>query len=280
MSTAIHENEFYDTFFKSLKLEQNDGICIAFSGGVDSSLLASLCKRKWRNISLISVSFDAREIEYANWASRVLNVPLLIINISLVELEKGIKETIKVIDYDRIALLENAIGYYFIFKHASTNNFVNILSANGLDEQFCGYEIFKKQYLLGEIEDLILELTNKAKKDQLEIEKVSNLFGVNYLCPFLEDDFIKFSEKLPMSLKIMDEEDNLRKHLVRKMASLEGLPNEIVNRYKKSLQYSTGLHKSIRRLARKKGFTNKKGRQLGFESGMKAYIVSIEQKVN
>jgi asparagine synthase (glutamine-hydrolysing) len=279
MSKAIFEKEFYDTFFRSLNLEQNDSICIAFSGGVDSSLLVSLCKKKWRNISLISVSFDTREIEYAKWASRVLNAPLLIANISLIELENGIEETIRLIDYDRIALLENAIGYFFVFKHASSNNFMNVLSANGLDEQFCGYDIYKKRYFLGGIEELILDLTNKAKEDQVEIEKVSNIFGVTYLCPFLEDNFIEYSEKLPLSLKILDEKDNLRKHLVRKMASLEGLPSEIVNRYKKSLQYSTGLHKSIRRLARKNGFTNKKGRQLGFESGMKAYIASIEKRI-
>jgi asparagine synthase (glutamine-hydrolysing) len=280
MKIEQYEEEFYDEFNKSIKLMEGNKPCIAFSGGVDSSLLACLCKNYLGcdNLSLISVRFDGdEEIDYIKWAADILETNLISSEITYQELEKGIIETLGIIEYDRVALLENAIGYYFIFKLATSNGFDTILSGNGLDELFCGYDVFRRRYSSGETRHLINHLTEVAKKDKIMIDKISRRFDINYLCPFLEENFIKLSKKIPLSLKIKDENDDLRKHFIRKMASQMGLPNEIFYRKKKSFQYSSGLHRSIRKLARINGYTNKKGKELGYESGMKAYVFSIDK---
>ena len=62
--------------------------CIAFSGGVDSSLLARLVYLQGYNLSLISVYFgECNEIEYTKRAAETLDGNLYNINILLEELE-------------------------------------------------------------------------------------------------------------------------------------------------------------------------------------------------
>lgn len=255
-------------------------LCVAFSGGVDSSLLGKILVLRGYDLSLISVSFwKNSEVEYVKEASKFVGGKLYQSSISLEELEKGLIHTIKTIDYDRIALLENAVGYYFIFKHTSDNGFNNVYSANGIDELYCGYDVFRRQYHETDIDRLIEELTNIAKQDKKKIDLIAKLFEVNYYCPFLEDEFIEYSKMVPLHQKIINKEDLLRKHYIREEAIRLDLPNMIAYHEKKSLQYSSGLHRAIRQLARKNGYTNKEGKRLGYESGVEAYITLLKNEL-
>jgi len=260
-----------------LETGNSENVCLAFSGGVDSSLLAKIFNLKSMNFVLVSVSFsESREIDYVKKAAETIGNKLYLSHISLEELEKGLTQIIKFINYDRIALLENAVGYYFIFKLASDNGFKVVYSAQGIDELYCGYDVFKRQYQKSDLNSLIDELTKTAVKDKQIIDNVSELFNVTYCCPFLDDEFVKFSKKAPLHQKIISQDDNLRKHYIREEAIMLGLPPEIAYREKNSLQYSSGLHKAIRQLARKNGYTNKEGKNLGYESGVRAYIAKLK----
>jgi asparagine synthase (glutamine-hydrolysing) len=225
------------------------------------------------------VSFGRNtEFEYTKRAAIFLNGDLYHINILLEELEIGLIHTLQTIEYDRIALLENAVGYYFIFKHAKINNFNTVLSAHGVDELYCGYDVFRRQFHEADLNKLIIELTETARKDKGMIDRVAKLFDVTYHCPFLENEFIEYSKMVPLYQKIIDENDYLRKHYFREQAQKLGIPLEVAYHEKSSFQYSSGLHKAIRLLARKNGYTNKKGKSLGYESGVKAYIMKLKNE--
>jgi asparagine synthase (glutamine-hydrolysing) len=263
-----------------LSSELDERSCTAFSGGVDSSLLARLVELQGLDLSLISIGFgEYDEADYIAKAADLIGGELYYQNIPLEELEKGLTHTLELIEYDRIALLENAVGYYFIFKLASHNGFNTVLSAHGVDELFCGYDVFRREYNNTDLNQLIDTLTETAKQDNQIIEQIAGLFKINYRCPFLENEFIAFSKTVPPNQKIRDENDKLRKHYIREQATQLGLPDEIAYRAKSSLQYSSGLHKAIRRLARKNGYTNKTGKQIGYESGMMAYIMRLKKDV-
>jgi asparagine synthase (glutamine-hydrolysing) len=254
--------------------------CIAFSGGVDSSLLTQLVRAQGFDLSLISIYFgESNESEYTKKAAEILGSTLYQVDILPEELETGITHTLQTIEYDRIALLENAIGYFFVFKHTRSNGFTSVISAHGVDELYCGYDVFKRQYHETNLNKLIVKLTETAKLDKILIDRVAKLFKVTYHCPFLESDFIEYSKTVPLSQKIIDENDELRKHYIREKAIKLGVPWDIAYHKKKSFQYSSGLHKAIRQLARKNGYTNKKGRNLGYDSGVEAYIMNLKNDV-
>jgi len=102
-----------------LRNRLDDKTCVAFSGGVDSSLLARMIALLGFDLSLVSISFgDNNEVEYVMKAAEIIGRELYHSRILLDELEKGLLNTIKTVEYDRIALLENAVGYYFIFARA------------------------------------------------------------------------------------------------------------------------------------------------------------------
>ena len=253
--------------------------CIAFSGGVDSSLLTQLAHLQGSDLPLISINFgESNESKYTKRAAEILDSKLYQVNILPKELETGLTHTIQTIEYNRIALLENAVGYYFIFKHAIRNGFNTVLSAHGVDELYCGYDVFRRLYHETDLNKLIVELTVTAKLDKNMIDRVAKLFNVKYHCPFLESDFIEYSKMVPLYQKIIDEKDGLRKHYIREQAIKHGVPWDIAYHKKKSLQYSSGLHRAIRQLARKNGYTNKKGKSLGYESGVKAYIMKLKNE--
>jgi len=68
-------------------------------------------------------------------------------------------------------------------------------------------------------------------------------------------------------LKIESAEDPLRKRVLRKVAQNLKLPTSIVDRRKRAIQYSTGIDKALRILAKKEGLTLQK------------YIEKVFQKV-
>ena len=263
-----------------LRNRLDDKTCVAFSGGVDSSLLARMIASLGFDLSLVSISFgDNNEIEYVMKAAEIIGGELYHSRILIDELEKGLLHTIKTVEYDRIALLENAVGYYFIFKHSSRNGFNSILSAHGIDELYCGYDIFRREYHNRDLNRLINELTETAKQDKYIIDRLAKLFDITYHCPFLDNEFIEYSKDVPLNQKIIDENDTLRKHHIRAQALKLGLPENIAYHVKSSFQYSSGLHRAIRLLARKNGYTNKKGKSLGYESGVMAYITMLKKEL-
>lgn len=273
------DEKFQEIIWKAL-IPFREGACLAFSGGVDSSLLASIFERRFDRLTLISVYFLGQdEADYTRKTAEFFKSPLILKEVNLKELENGIKDTMGMINYDRVALLENCIGFFFIFSYASEYGFNYVLSANGVDELFCGYDIFKRSYQKFNVKVLEERIIKTAIQDKEEIDKLARYFDLKYVCPFLNEELVKFSKNVPLSLKIRDEKDELRKHFIRRTARKEGLPEKIAYRKKRSLQYSSGLHKALRRLARKNGFTNQKGKILGYESGVQAYIKTLEKQI-
>jgi asparagine synthetase B (glutamine-hydrolysing) len=82
--------------------------------------------------------------------------------------------------------------------------------------------------------------------------------------------------EIPVDFKIKRENDELRKLIWREVALEIGTPKSAALRAKKAFQYSSGVHKAIRKLARMKGYTKKNAKTAGFKSLMEAYLKNLE----
>ena len=252
-------------------------LAIAFSGGVDSSLLAKLCAATTYDVTLVTVGFQsARDIELSRTIRHELQLPLVDQAFTLNEIEKGLSQVLQVIEWTRIPRLEISLGFYFIFKIASAFHFSTVLSAHGTDELFCGYHAYRGVY--GD-EGTLIKLMNNfvktAQADKVEIDKLAKLFNIDYQCPFLSDDFIEYAMNVPLDLKITHQDDLVRKHLLRRVARKLGVPTHIVVRPKKAFQYSAGIHKALQRLAKNRGHSRNSAQRAGYKSALEAYIATF-----
>jgi len=269
--------DFREKIFEAVKnIDQND-LGIAFSGGVDSSILAKSCKDLGKKITLLTVGFSSlRDVEASKEISEKLGLNLIHEIIPLEELEDGIKSVLSIIKFDRLVLLENSVCFYYVFKAASQHGIETVLSANGMDELFCGYNLYRK-YADDEekTREIMSVLVETAKRDKAEIDKVAALWNVNYKCPFLSESFIDFAIKIPLQYKIKGKDDELRKHILREVALKMGIPRSAAMRRKKAFQYSSGIHKAIAKLARLRGYTKRKSKALGYSGQIEAYLKNL-----
>lgn len=226
-------------------------IGIAFSGGIDSTLLAMICKNMNIDTTLFTVGFpDSNDIEFSKSISHKINM-----NHKILEIEKGdlaviTKKVKNEISCSNTSHIENCIAFSYIAKLASKNDTSVVLTANGFDELFCGYNNFRFIFNQGSdtinktIESKILnelELTN-------EITQVAKEYRVSILQPFLSKGFISVAMKFPIYNKIVSNDDVLRKHIIRKIALSFDLPPEVIFRRKKAIQYGSLIHKYYKKI--------------------------------
>jgi asparagine synthase (glutamine-hydrolysing) len=254
---------------------------ISFSGGVDSTLLAKVCSDLGKNVKMLTVGFSSeRDLKISSEVAKLTDLKNLFQDlISLEEMEKGLKIVLRIIEFKRLVRLENAVCFYYVFRLASKHKINTVLSANGIDELFCGYSVFLREYGNEKfMTKLMKEQVNTARRDKEEIDKLASLFGINYFCPFLTKRFVDFSMKIPLTYKIKNKDDNIRKNIFRKVALNIGLPEKTALRTKKAFQYSSGFHKALIKLSRINASNRKNVKIACFSSKLEAYLSVLKRQ--
>ena len=234
---------------------------IAFSGGVDSSLLALTCVELNKDVTLITVGFpESPDVKWSKIASSRLNLKHLVKELSLNDLENALKYVSSIVKFTNPIELELSIAFYLICDFAKEKGINIILSAQGADELFCGYDKYRSAMERGgkeEVTKLIHECLNQAFRDRDRANTIARHLGIKLAHPFLEQDFIEFCLSIPVELKMSGPDDQLRKRIWRNVAIEIGVPEEIALKHKKALQYGSGIHKNLVKIARKWGFSGK-----------------------
>ena len=223
-------------------------IGVAFSGGVDSTLLAKLVKDMGYDVHLLTIGFqDSHDINFAKEVNQLLNFPHSISEIDPVKF-KGISQKInQTIKSDNLSWNENSIAFHYVAELAQKNELKTVATANGIDELFCGYNSYREAIEKGE--DEVTKMMDEKLKNEGEmmvaINKVTAEFGVMMVQPFLSPSFVDYSKKIPVSEKIHGPDDMQRKHPIRELAMDYGVPEVAAQKQKKALQYGSQIHKSL-----------------------------------
>ena len=223
-------------------------IGVAFSGGVDSTLLAKLVKDMEYDIHLLTIGFqDSHDVNFAKEVNQLLNFPHSISEIDPVKF-KGISQKInQTIKSDNLSWNENSIAFHYVAELAQKNELKTVVTANGIDELFCGYNSYREA--IGKGEDEVVKMMNDKLKNEGEmmvaINQVTAEFGVTMVQPLLSQSFVDYSKKIPVSEKIHGPDDMQRKHPIRELAMDYGVPEVAAKKQKKALQYGSQIHKSL-----------------------------------
>lgn len=221
---------------------------VAFSGGVDSTLISKILHDLEYDITLLTIGFtESHDILFAKEVNVQLQYPHHVFEINIHTFPKITKDIHKKIQTDNLSWNENCIAFYYVSKLAQSLDIDTVVTANGIDELFCGYNAYREVISKGET--AVNELMDQKLENELKMMKAVNLisseFGVQIIQPLLSGEFIEFAKSVPISEKITDSEDLLRKHAIRKLAQDVGVPEISYNKRKKALQYGTKIHRKL-----------------------------------
>ena len=223
-------------------------IGIAFSGGVDSTLISKICSDMGFDVTLLTIGFsESHDILFAKHVNEFLKYQHHVLEIdpdTFPNVSLKINQKIKT---DNLSWNENCIAFHYVSKLANSLDLDTVITANGIDELFCGYNAYREAFSGGEsqINELMLAKLDNELKMMKAVNLIASEFGVKILQPLLSPKFIEYAKTVPMSEKIHDFEDLYRKHIIRKLASEIGVPELSCTKRKKALQYGSKIHKAL-----------------------------------
>lgn len=235
-------------------------VAVAFSGGLDSSIIAALAKICGIDVHVISVGLkNQAEIEYTEATAERLDLPLHLGIFTVDDVERALPKVLWLIEEPDAVKVSIAIPFYWTAEIASKLRCHVLLAGQGSDELFGGYHKYLGMYAQFGItavqnamhHDVISSYETNFQRDT----QVCSFHKVELRLPFVDREVVQFALGLPVSLKIESTGDHLRKRVLRRVAQNLELPQFIVNKPKKAIQYTTGVNKTLQRLARKENLT-------------------------
>jgi len=233
---------------------------IAFSGGLDSSLVARLAQESGSAVHLISVSIaGGHRSSHAAEGAKVLGLPITVQEYGIRDVENTLPKVLWLIEEPNLMKAGIAIPLFWSAQLASGLGCSVLLAGQGADEMFGGYHryltVYAKRGIGGVAESLFCDTMRSHETNLQRDEPLCAYHDIELRLPFIDTKLVRYALSLPVNLKIESATDPLRKRILRQLARNLGIPASIAVRPKKAIQFETGVDKALRDLARSKGLT-------------------------
>ncbi|MFW5919770.1 MAG: asparagine synthase-related protein [Halanaeroarchaeum sp.] len=235
-----------------------EDLAIAFSGGVDSALLAATI-----DAPLYTVGFEgSNDVAAARDAAAALDANVTVRELTVPELEAAVPTVARAIDSTNAMDVQIALTLYFVAETVAADGFERVALGQGADELFGGYAKIEAvdhrvdaDTVRGARREVVENLHGGLTRDTLAIRAA----GVDSVVPFLHDRVVDAALRLPTSLIVSK---GIRKRAFRRIASAY-LPEQIARRPKKAMQYGSLVARELDRLARQAGFKRRMDDHVG-----------------
>ncbi|OKY77987.1 MAG: Asparagine synthase (glutamine-hydrolyzing) [Candidatus Methanohalarchaeum thermophilum] len=267
--------EILDILDRSIRsrIEKLDEVAIAFSGGIDSSLVAKLAD-KYTKVNLFTVGMkDSPDFKWSKMVSKELDLEHNIIELTTEKIEEFIQPTIDSIGSANRLDIGVGLPFYILSKNLEERGYDSMVSGQGSDELFGGYDKYKRSDNSKRL--MANDIKNMAERNLERDKNVCLSNNIHHLTPFVTKSMIELSLSLPVDLKIGEREKEILRLSAEKI-----LPEKVVRESKRSLQYSSRIDREIDRIARENGFKRRIGHHVDKYLRKKAKDVFNEEVLN
>lgn len=220
-------------------------VAVAFSGGLDSGVVAAIAKKYAKSVTLYTVGSDDSydSIEADKGAKRL---DLEIKHIDLDDIVENTAEMVNITGTVDPVTVSFELPLFYICKNCERKI---ILTGQGADEMFGGYSKY-----VGLNEE---EFAEQRRKDIMKLfgttieheAKVTKHFGKEAFYPFLDPKVLDAMSAFEVKEFMPGE---LRKEKLREIAKMSGL-DYFADKRKKAAQYGSGANDMLRTEAKMRG---------------------------
>ena len=224
-------------------------VAVAFSGGLDSGIVASIIKEYADSVVLYTVGIEnAYDVNESREVSQILGLEWHHLLVNEDNLVPSLRDMVSITGTVNPITLSFEIPLYYVSKNCKEDI---IIGGQGADELFAGYSKY-----IGLSED---ELEDMREADMATLfnttlqheRKVSEHFGKKVLYPYLDSKVTDLVGRMDMEDLIPGE---VRKQALRTVAEEIGQP-VVAAKKKKAAQYGSGAMNLLRKIAKNNGET-------------------------
>jgi asparagine synthase (glutamine-hydrolysing) len=266
-----------------LKRAHSNEIALLFSGGLDSTILASLIKELGFDLQLFTASFsDGKDLINAKTGAEQLDLPLTIFKLTDDKIRNELRNIIYHLeDWDSLKV-EIGIPIYFATQLVSDQGFDSVFAGQGADELFAGYNryerILKTKDYQGLQDMLYHDILNLWHHDLERDNKITQTKRIDLKLPYLDFNFMQFCLTIPPEYKLIEQNGSLiRKYLLIKLGKQLGLAPDILTKPKIAMQYGSGSAKSLKRIASTMDINGEMAKSFGLNSSTEVITNAIYQ---
>jgi asparagine synthase (glutamine-hydrolysing) len=241
-----------DAVLESVREPEPDGLAVAFSGGVDSAVVAAGISEA----PLYVAGFEGcHDVAAARAAADAMDRELREVEFDHDDIVRAVPEIVRATGRSNPMDVQIALPLYFVAERAAADGFDRLAVGQGADELFGGYRKVVNpaedhrvaaETVRGATNEVIATLPQQLPRDVLTLRAA----GVDPVAPLLHDRVVAVALSLPGELLATENE---RKVALRRAA--EGVvPESVRTAEKKAVQYGTYAARELDRLARQAGF--------------------------
>jgi len=232
--------------------ESTGGLAVAFSGGVDSALVASGVPDAPCYVAGFEGSHD---IAAAREAAREMDRTLQVVEITHDTLRRAVVDVALATGRRNPMDIAIAVPLYLTAEAAAADGADRLAVGQGSDELFGGYSKVVEpaddhrvdaDTVRGARTETVRTLPAQLERDVLTLRAA----GVEPVAPLVDDRLVKAALRLPASLLATPA---TRKIALRRAATGR-VPESVRTAEKKAVQYGTYVSRELDRLARQRGF--------------------------
>lgn len=226
-------------------------VAVAFSGGLDSGMVAAFAGKYAESVMLYTVGYgESYDSKMADDMASKLDLDIEHIPINENDIFDILREMISVTGTRSPLTLAFEFPLFLVCRGCKEKD---IIGGQGADELFGGYS---KYVGLSEI-----DFRNSTEADMAKLldetipheSKMAAHFGKTIHYPFLDDRFVDVVRKTDIA-ELMPKDQDSRKAPLKAMAYEYGYPF-IADKKKKAAQYGSGFMDAIRKVSRAEGCT-------------------------